>query len=321
MEIEELDEDAAAMAAAMGFSSFGSHKPPAKKRKFNPATDAFVSGQELEAIDRGGKNGKGSGGNTMPLGKVRQFGAEKKIVSTNEDEIDIDDEGFQSAPADQEISLTAETAPGTKNKHKLYSGHSTIATERHKISRNDDPELLVRKATEHRGNEDEIELDDEDDDDDDDTHTAKAQLEEGADGPAYIDTSEAPPIEVPQLDAEAIEMQARIDAILASIEDGPPPAKQTVLDESGDFPPPLAELPIQPSFVHPAYGGRDRGTFSDTVSVASSRPSHGRRNPRWFEGYYDPSFNENPWKRLEAEKGLEPVGTWLEPSKDQFRRA
>jgi hypothetical protein len=38
------DEDANAMAAFMGFSAFGSQKPPTKKRKFNPTTDAFVGG-------------------------------------------------------------------------------------------------------------------------------------------------------------------------------------------------------------------------------------------------------------------------------------
>lgn len=66
------DEGAQAMAAAMGFSGFG--KATTKKRKFNSATDAFVEGQELEKLDKGGRKGQGSGGNTIPLGKPRVFG-------------------------------------------------------------------------------------------------------------------------------------------------------------------------------------------------------------------------------------------------------
>lgn len=31
----------------------------------------------------------------------------------------------------------------------------------------------------------------------------------------------------------------------------------------------------------------------------------------WWEGYYDAKMNENPWERLEKQRGLEPRGTWL----------
>ncbi|KYK55322.1 hypothetical protein DCS_07285 [Drechmeria coniospora] len=31
----------------------------------------------------------------------------------------------------------------------------------------------------------------------------------------------------------------------------------------------------------------------------------------WYEGYYDPSSNENPWERLEKARGVHPRGTWL----------
>jgi hypothetical protein len=94
------DDEAAAMAAAMGFSSFGASKQPHKKRKFNAATDAFVDGQELQKIDRGGKKGKGSGGNDIPLGKSRVLGQKPAFVPprSNDAEIplDEDDEEEQS---------------------------------------------------------------------------------------------------------------------------------------------------------------------------------------------------------------------------------
>ncbi|RAL59935.1 hypothetical protein DID88_000561 [Monilinia fructigena] len=86
----ELEDDSAAMAAMMGFSGFGNQNPLSKKRKFNAATDAFVEGAELEKIDRGGKNGQGSGGNQIPLGKMRVIG-EKVVEKRNSEEIDLDE--------------------------------------------------------------------------------------------------------------------------------------------------------------------------------------------------------------------------------------
>lgn len=37
-------------------------------------------------------------------------------------------------------------------------------------------------------------------------------------------------------------------------------------------------------------------------------PSSGKA---WYEDYYDPSSNENPWERLESSMGLSPRGSWL----------
>jgi len=89
------DDEADAMAAAMGFSSFGT-QGPAKKRKFNPKTDATIDG-ELASLDKGGKNGQGSGGNTIPLGKSRVLGV--SAVEQNADEIMLDEEMEDEEPA------------------------------------------------------------------------------------------------------------------------------------------------------------------------------------------------------------------------------
>lgn len=102
------EEGAAAMAAMMGFSGFGSQKPPAKKRKFT--TDAFVEGQDVMALDKGGKKGQGSGGNTMPLGKTRVLGtgsATKAIepVGMNDSEIDLGDDDDTDGPQYVDTSL------------------------------------------------------------------------------------------------------------------------------------------------------------------------------------------------------------------------
>jgi hypothetical protein len=260
MDRDEEDLEAQEMAAAMGFSSFGSHKPAAKKRRFNPTTDAYVEGQELASLDKGGKKGQGSGGNTVPLGKTRIIG---------------------SGPGAADSSTGQKHVPG--------------------------------------GNQDEIDLGED--------------QEELGDGPNYIDTSLPPPIEQgrsgglpyadvsqppPASDEEAREVQRRIDVLLASLENRG--SENTSVAESSSGTQPLShDLPARPGFrdgalmqggPRPSY--MSRNDFNDTASVASSsRPSErGQKNANWYVGYYDPSFNENPWTRLEQAKGLEPLGKW-----------
>ncbi|RDW64928.1 hypothetical protein BP6252_10579 [Coleophoma cylindrospora] len=190
------DDGAAAMAAAMGFSSFGTQSHPAKKRKFNSATDAFVDGQELASLDKGGKKGQGSGGNDIPLGKSRVLGV--KIEAT-EGEIDLE--------------------------------------------------------------EDE---------------------QEHEDGGRWLDTSEPAPAEMEAMrrDQERASL-AQMNAAGAGHQLPQRPANPP-------FPTPNAQQPPPPPH------------------------QRGQKNQLWYVGYYDPSFNENPWARLEKEHGLEAVGTWLE---------
>ncbi|KAH7346770.1 hypothetical protein BKA65DRAFT_456587 [Rhexocercosporidium sp. MPI-PUGE-AT-0058] len=251
----DSDSESAAMAAAMGFSSFG-HKPAAKKRKFNPTTDAFVEGQALEKLDRGGKKGTGSGGNMIPLGKTRVIGS---------------------------------GSGGKKEKEE-------------------------RRVE----NGDEIALDKEDGDTDD--------------GPQYIDTSAPAPIQdnrkqayvksgtsepAPAVsDAEALEMQRRIDAILQSIGSAPPPPS----NDMNTAPPGKTSY----TSARSSRGARSeaRSEWGGSSWGGSSRGGNrgrGERNDKWYVGYYDPGFNINPWEALEKERGLEPVGKWLEYPKGQGR--
>ncbi|KAI1351935.1 hypothetical protein F5Y01DRAFT_107001 [Xylaria sp. FL0043] len=107
-------DTATAMAAAMGFSSFGAQKPN-KRRKFNPSTDAFVAptSSSISASDSTsssappfhryndslGHNHKATtGSNTIPLGPRRR----------NVDEIDLDgDDGAEPfTPGDQRAQPT-----------------------------------------------------------------------------------------------------------------------------------------------------------------------------------------------------------------------
>lgn len=265
------DEDATAMAALMGFSTFGA-APAAKKRKFNHTTDAFVSGHDLAAIDKGGKKGQGSGGNQVPLGKTRSIG----VVSVpqkeklNGDEIDLDED-------DEE-----------------------------------DGGVGIR-GFRHGGGDGDEEA-----------------------GPSYIDTSLPPPIydglsvpppqdspaQTSSNPAEAAEMQARIDAILNAL--GPPPPSSTLLSATFPSDPPQipSNLPQRPPAYPPAPGtvplSFSRASVPGSQSWGGSQPrgrgrGRGERNERWFEDYYDPSFNENPWAGLEADRGIEAMpGTVFE---------
>ncbi|KAI3319132.1 hypothetical protein HD806DRAFT_294487 [Xylariaceae sp. AK1471] len=85
------DEDtAAAMAAAMGFSSFGAQKSN-KRRKFNPSTDAVVD----EAAS--------TGSNMIPLGMRKK----------NTDEVDLDDDDVE----EEHTASVSQAAQGTTTDH------------------------------------------------------------------------------------------------------------------------------------------------------------------------------------------------------------
>jgi hypothetical protein len=296
------EDEAEAMAAAMGFSTFGT-QGPSKKRKFNPKIDAFVEGQDLSSLDKGGKHGQGSGGNQIPLGKPRVFGVKKETeVMRNEEEISLEeggdeDEGPRYVDDEDEAPQYLDT-----------SRPPPAAAGRQRVR-----------------NEDEILLDEEDEDA----------------GPAYLNPN------LPAPDAASRGAQERIDAILAassSAQPAEPPAlvvkekkkkqvtKNTPVGGVGAFMaalrapvviPPApgvpssqpasslqtpfpSSLPQRPPPPSPSIAG------SVTGSMGTQRGARGQRNELWYVDYYDPSFNENPWKALEREGGLPEVGSWLQ---------
>jgi hypothetical protein len=139
-------------------------------------------------------------------------------------------------------------------------------------------------------NQEEIMLDDDDDDNDEGntlatcaTAPAPAGTEgespaaAGADGqdedpePQYIDTSR------PSLPA-ADDVQSKIDSILGTGVGAQLPA----LDGPGSH-----------GMGHRGRGGRQQG----------GKP--------WWEDYYDPTANMNPWEKLEKECDLAPTNAWL----------
>ncbi|KAK5997248.1 hypothetical protein PT974_02602 [Cladobotryum mycophilum] len=69
-----------------------------------------------------------------------------------------------------------------------------------------------------------------------------------------------------------------------------------------------AGLPARPApgagFMGPSRGHQGGHQGGHANASGSKRP--------WYEEYYDPSSNENPWQRLEVSLDLQPLGTWLE---------
>ncbi|KAK3314663.1 hypothetical protein B0H66DRAFT_317411 [Apodospora peruviana] len=71
------------------------------------------------------------------------------------------------------------------------------------------------------------------------------------------------------------------------------------------------------STLPPPPGVHDPSSHNSGGGGRGGRSARGGRggghsvNRQWYLDYYDPSFNENPWERLEQAKGLAPVGSWL----------
>ncbi|TVY25527.1 hypothetical protein LHYA1_G005117 [Lachnellula hyalina] len=274
---DSSDEEAAAMALAMGFSSFGA-PPSKKKRKFNSATDAFVDGQEqltpeqLENLDRGGKKGKGSGGNNVALGRARVFGT------------------------------------GSGSGGVSYEAQAPLVLQAHSHARNDaEINLYGGGADDESGDEERPNYMD---------TSLPAPVEElrgiGSGGEGSLELQNQATEKATEA---ADEMQAKIDSILASAQPGisvpPPPALPLGYTDSAST---EGRIRSPPAAAVESIAGSSRGGGGDGMRGGRGGGSArgGRRNERWWEGYYDPSFNVNPWEALEKKMELRSVGSWLE---------
>jgi hypothetical protein len=159
----EEDADALAMAQAMGFSAFGSQDPPAKKRRYNPHSDA-----SLPASLPSKPRTSASGANSAPLGPPRS--------TSNNEEISLDD--------DEEL-------------------------------------------------------------------------------------------------------------------------QETGIEETG-----LASIPQRPAAAAAAAGEAGEEQGRGKQGHGQGRGGRGQFNPLWYENYYDPSSNANPWDRIEKKLNLQPRDTW-----------
>ncbi|KAI9158605.1 hypothetical protein HJFPF1_06603 [Paramyrothecium foliicola] len=56
---------------------------------------------------------------------------------------------------------------------------------------------------------------------------------------------------------------------------------------------------------------RPPAQFQQPAHNSSRFHGHAGGQAPWYDGYYDPSSNENPWRRLEDSLGLQSKGSWL----------
>lgn len=238
--------------------------PSKKKRKFNPRADA------TSASSPPPEEPSYTGANNMPLGERRRVPLPPP------------------AKNDRPMNLPA---PRYAEEHEdKCRGRGVGGTGA-------GAGAVVRGGS---GNEDEITLDDDDDDEE------EGEVKEGdtaSTGPQYIDTSR-PPRPLSPSEAEAREMQERINAILARIDAPDDPAAPSEVPGAADGASLLPPKPVAPGNNH----------WSGETTTTNRQHQHSRREPGgkpWWEGYLDPKFNENPWERLEKEKGLEARGGWV----------
>ncbi|CAK7562822.1 MAG: hypothetical protein SEPTF4163_000677 [Sporothrix epigloea] len=355
IDVEELDS--VTIAAAMGFSSFGTQTRPSKKRRFNPQADAVI-GTPRDGRPPACLPSAGTGANETRLSpRLPRVMAPEPVSAAGE------------VPGEVPISTASSLAP-----HPPHNARSKMKLP---------PPTMA--------NADEINVDDDDNDDRDEardiSESALAQVEKNDDetGPQYLDTSR-PVGEIRDLLGQEEDgnggdveedgaLQVRIDAVIAAGNTAyglpqRPPQHQLdgashstgrqrsgvlALDRHG-FRPDL--MPGAQTHKLAAFEGADsektavgqtlESELGDSAPQLSSLDGHsqdswpgcgqgkgvgqrrdlGRSHSHqqdWWKGYYDPTSNENPWARVEAKLGLpECVGSWLERShgrsQDRYQR-
>jgi hypothetical protein len=75
---------------------------------------------------------------------------------------------------------------------------------------------------------------------------------------------------------------------------------------------PPATLPQRPAVAAPgaAIGDEQQTTQSKPQGHGQGRGGRGQFNPLWYENYYDPTSNANPWDRLEKKLSIQPRDPW-----------
>ncbi|KAL1890608.1 hypothetical protein Sste5346_008124 [Sporothrix stenoceras] len=331
-DVDELDS--AAVAAAMGFSSFGAQAPLNKKRRFNPQADAVIG------TPRDGR----------PPARTQVYPAGTGANATKLPPRPVKTMAPATAPATTSLSDLPLHPPQPQNSAKM----------------------AMKLPPPTKTNTDEIDLDDDDDNNgEDDKEAGGANLETGGDadandepGPQYLDTSR--PVgeirdhlgnSVPEnVEEDPVALQARIDAVVAAgnAAYGISPAAAAAAAQQLDGAVhstsrhhggirPVDRHGFNPDLMPsagPQFGAGDAagseaadsemGDESSLVGSTDGRGqwqgrggrggrgghgshAHGGHQRDWWTGYYDPTSNENPWARIEQKLGLPTRGSnWLE---------
>jgi hypothetical protein len=259
----DRDDDSAAMAQAMGFSSFGAQNP--NKRKYNPAVDNAVVDSPSAPTSLASrpiighkkpKSTQASGSNFIPLGERRSVPATAMAVNGEEialEDIDDQEEQAQWHAGAPSLSSSVQHQPSSLN----GSAGNAIKSV---------PVVAAATTAEAKGH---TEADEEDEDQDPE--------------PQYIDTSRPP--------------TSLASTTTATVPTATIPA---ATDQAATG---TTRWNSDPSYSrrgsHGGAGGGGRGGL-------------GRGgNHQWWNDYYDPAVNVNPWEKLEQKLGLNARGRWM----------
>ncbi|EFX06697.1 hypothetical protein CMQ_7018 [Grosmannia clavigera kw1407] len=265
--------DAAAIAAAMGFSSFGSQVHPNKKRRFNPRADAVVAA-----------GGQGSGANTVPVAQPRALSSlplhpPSRPVGGGDDcphrESDDDRSGAAAHEADEDC------AP------QYIDTSRPVGEVRHlgEVLREGDDGQPADDATVPQALIDAVLA----------AGNAAYGMSTAAAAAAAAAAAVTTAATASQLDGSASSTARHCDTAGQ--------LQVRAIDRHGfrsDLTAAGSEEGGHPGTVAPGSYGSGNGSGS-----------RGAGRPPWWTNYYDATSNENPWARREIDLGLTACGSWL----------
>lgn len=139
----------------------------------------------------------------------------------------------------------------------------------------------------------------------DETRNAEEiDLEEDERGLAGADNRDAADLEVKHKVIDALQTPGGYQSEDADSMVAQPPTHTVVDNGPPGLPsrPPTQQNSMQSQGRHQGRGGQEGARIVGSVGTAATP---------WWEGYYDAKMNENPWEKLERERGLQPRGSWL----------
>ncbi|KAI1099719.1 hypothetical protein F4804DRAFT_73820 [Jackrogersella minutella] len=207
--------------------------------------------------------------------------------------------GFSSFGAQNNPSKRRKFNPHADDAVVASSSTSTIPLHRNNATKEVQTGSNATPLGVRSRNEDEIDLED-----DDEANAANGKIRNLKDGNAddpesrYLDTSRPPTTAISNSNDV---VQSRIDTIVGVPSDQTMGAQSSTLSGGGD----------------PSYRG-SRGGRGGRGGYQANQGQRHESGKEWWEGYYDPSSNINPWAALDNAKGLEPKGSWMtwEEAKD-----
>ncbi|KAI1095286.1 hypothetical protein F5B19DRAFT_338845 [Rostrohypoxylon terebratum] len=131
-------------------------------------------------------------------------------------------------------------------------------------------------------------------------------------GPQYMDTSRPPTAIVTD---STDDVQSKIDIITGAPSHQWEAQSSSFSNDSG--------ASYRDGYSRGHRGNRGRGQGRGRGRGRGGGGQGHEPGHKWWEGYYDPSTNTNPWESLEKAGNLEPVGNWMtwEEAKSRSGRA